>query len=389
MILYFKNKGSFMKKIQFQLFITSLFILNTFYTFPENKSEIIRGTAGSEILVQDFGIFNEPWAMTFMPDGDILITEKSGNLYIYNKETQTKQIVSGVPAVAYGGQGGLGDIILHPDFVKNNIIYLSFVEEDLAGKRGAAVAISKIHVNDNGASLEDFKIIWRQIPKVSGNGHYSHRLVFDSQGYLFIASGERQKQWPAQDWNMNLGKIIRLNADGTVPRDNPFQNKGELAKTFWTIGHRNILGIDFDKNGKLWAHEMGPLHGDEFNNILKGDNYGWPLVSWGNQYSGADIPDHDTRPDFHEPEEFWVPSIAPSGLIIYKGGLFQLWKNDAIIGGLVSKSIVRVRITGIKASEIERFYMKKRIREVEQGPDGAIWILEDRRNARLRKIIPK
>jgi glucose/arabinose dehydrogenase len=378
-----------MKSIKVTLIALCVLTGTSISAFSEGDSETIIGTAGSRIKVETIDRFDEPWAMTFTPDGDILITEKSGNLYLYKPENGLKHAVSGLPDVAYGGQGGLGDIILHPEFNSNNKVYLSFAEEDDRGRRGAAVASARLEKNGTTPSLIDLQIIWRQEPKVTGSGHYSHRLAFDSQGYLYITSGERQKQTPAQDWTVDLGKIIRLYDDGKVPSDNPFQDKGEAAKSFWTLGHRNMLGIAFDNKGRLWVHEMGPRHGDELNLIEKGENYGWPLVSWGNQYSGADIPDHNTRPEFKAPEEYWVPSIAPSGLIIYNGDLFPDWQNNAIIGGLVSQAIIRVNTDGEDVSETERFEMKKRIREVEQGPDGAIWILEDRRGARLRKLTPQ
>ncbi len=353
------------------------------------SEERVRGSDGSFLLAENYGEFNEPWAMTFLPGGELLITEKSGRIIIFDPETGSRQAVGGVPEIAYGGQGGLGDIILHPRFESNGLVYFSYAEEGREDRRGAAVARARLVRDENGAVLENPEVIWRQFPKVPGNGHYSHRMVFGPDGSLYITSGERQKGSPAQSWDQNLGKIIRLNEDGTVPPDNPFQDKGELAKTFWTLGHRNLLGIAFDDRGQLWAHEMGPRHGDEFNLIVKGDNYGWPLVSWGNKYSGEDIPDHDTRPDFHAPEEYWVPTIAPSGLIIYDGELFPQWKGSGFIGGLASQSLVRVAIgEGGRAGEAERFDMKKRIREVEQGPDGAIWVLEDRADARLRRLSP-
>ena len=373
----------------FLVFTLSLFYIFSFTVFAEGEEEIFRGSAGTVLIAEDFGIFNEPWAMTFLPGGELLVTEKSGRMYLYDTEKQVGKIVSGLPSAAYGGQGGLGDVILHPDFSNNGTIYISYAERGGSGKIGAAVARAKLNINDSEPRLEDLTVIWRQNPKVSGTGHYSHRMAFDSDGFLFITSGERQKQSPAQDWEQNLGKIIRLNDDGTVPTDNPFQDRGELARTFWTLGHRNMLGIAFDDDGRLWVHEMGPRHGDELNMIVKGENYGWPLVSWGNQYSGADIPDHDTRPEFHQPEEYWVPSIAPSGLIIYKGNLFSEWKGNAIIGGLVSKALIRVTTDGSDVHEVERFNMNSRIREVEQGPDGAIWILEDGKSARLRRLKSK
>jgi len=376
-----------MKKVP--IFVILLSFLIHPAAFAQDRGEIITGTAGTQILAENIAVFNEPWAMTFLPGGELLVTEKTGTLYLFDVEKGIKQDVQGVPEVAYGGQGGLGDVIIHPDFAQNRLVYLSFAEKGAAGTRGAAVARARLDRQSGSPRLEDLEILWRQTPKVRGNGHYSHRLLIDAQGYLFITSGERQKLDPAQDYEQSLGKIIRLRDDGSLPEDNPFQDKGQLAKSFWTLGHRNMLGIAQDGEGRLWVHEMGPRHGDELNLIVKGENYGWPLVSWGNHYSGADIPDHNTRPEFRGPEEFWVPSIAPSGLIIYDGSLFESWQDNAFIGGLVSTSLVRVAISGNEAEEVERFDMNKRIREVEQGPDGAIWILEDRSGARLRKLTPR
>ena len=367
----------------------SLFLL--LFSCSTNAATVgntISGNAGSKISVESFGTFNEPWAMTFLPNGNLLITEKNGTLLLFHLGDRSKMPVGGVPKVAYGGQGGLGDIVLHPQYKDNQLIYLSYAEENTSGEMGAVVARAILRPASAKPELENLEVIWRQEPKVTGSGHYSHRLAFGQDGYLFITSGDRQKQTPAQSWEQNLGKIIRLNADGSVPADNPFQDKGELAKTFWSLGHRNILGIAFDREGQLWTNEMGPRHGDEFNLIIGGDNYGWPIVSWGDQYSGIPIPDHDTRPEFHAPETYWVPTIAPSGLIIYNGSMFPSWQGNAFIGGLRSESLVRIKIEDKKAHEVERFAMGKRIREVEQGPDGAIWVLEDKEDARLLRLTP-
>ena len=298
----------------------------------------------------------------------------------------SKVPVEGVPQVAYAGQGGLGDIVLHPQYEENHWIYLSYAEQDQGGNRGAVVVRAQLRSASATPKLENLEVIWRQTPKVTGSGHYSHRLAFSPDGHLFITSGERQKQTPAQDWTNNLGKVIRINAEGSVPPDNPFQDKGEIAKTFWSIGHRNLLGIAFDRQGQMWTHEMGPRDGDEFNLIIGGDNYGWPIVSWGDQYSGVPIPNHDTRPEFNAPEIYWVPTVAPSGLIIYHGDMFTEWQGNAFIGGLRSMSLLRIKIEGEQARETERFAMDKRIREVEQGPKGAIWVLEDQEGGRLVRL---
>ena len=377
-----------MQSLKAVSYLSQLVLLLSCNTYSESIVKSIDGNAGSRLFAESYAEFNEPWAMTFLPDGDLLVTEKSGSLILFNVHDRSKVLVGGVPKVAYGGQGGLGDIILHPQFSDNRWIYLSYAEQDASGKKGAVVVRAQFIHESAKPKLEKIEVIWQQKPKVSGNGHYSHRLAFSPDGRLFITSGDRQKQTPAQSWTQDLGKVIRINADGSVPSDNPFQNKGELAKTFWSIGHRNLLGIAFDRQGQLWTHEMGPRHGDEFNLTIGGDNYGWPIVSWGDHYSGIPIPDHDTRPEFNAPELYWVPTVAPSGLIIYNGDMFPKWRDNAFIGGLRSKSLVRIRIDGERAYEVERFAMSKRIREVEQGPRGSIWVLEDKKDGRLLRLTP-
>ncbi len=337
--------------------------------------------------------FDEPWAMTFLPDGRLLVTQKSGELLVVTTDGEKSSPVTGVPAVDYGGQGGLGDVILHPDFSSNGVIYLSYAEAGDNDTRGAAVARGKLTLsNDGGGSLGPMEVIWRQNPKVSGRGHYGHRLAFSPDGYVFISSGDRQKFDPAQDMQMNLGKIIRLNDDGSVPEDNPFFEQGGVTAEIWSLGHRNPLGLAFDSAGRLWNQEMGPRHGDELNLVKRSANYGYPIVSNGDHYNGKEIPDHDTRPEFEAPKVYWVPAISPGGLMIYDGELFSDWKGDAFIGGLSSEALIRVEFSGETAKEAERYAMGARIREEEQGPDGAIWILEDDDDGsegRLLKLTPK
>ena len=239
--------------------------------------------------------------------------------------------------------------------------------------------------------LENVERIWEQFPAVKGKGHFSHRIALGPKGSahenkIFITSGDRQMQYPAQMWNTNFGKIIRLNDDGSVPLDNPFKNKVELAKTFWSIGHRNALGLAFDSKNNLWASEMGPRHGDELNLIFRGSNYGWPLVSEGNHYSGAVIPSHATRPEFIPPVVYWVPTLAPSGLTFYEGNEFKDWQGQALLGALKGKSLVRLKFKGQKVTEEERFSWRVRVRDVEVQKNGSIWVIEDGSNARLIKF---
>ena len=346
----------------------------------------IQGSNGTTLNAEAVASFDQPWAMTFLPDGTMLVTTKPGKLFHITQDGKSTE-VAGMWDVAYGGQGGLGDVVLHPDFAGNNLVYISYAEAE-GGNNGAVLVRARLDSSGGAPALRDVERIWEQQPKVSGRGHYSHRIAFGPDGKLFISSGDRQKLTPAQDFGSALGKVIRLNDDGSVPPDNPWQDKGELAKTFWSMGHRNLLGLAFDAQGRLWNHEMGPRHGDELNLVEPGKNYGWPVVSYGNHYSGETIPDHDTRPEFAHPKAWWVPAISPAGLTFYSGDLFPGWKGDALIGGLSSQALVHVDIEGDKAREAARYEWGERVRETEQGPDGALWVLEDGSDGRLLKLTP-
>jgi glucose/arabinose dehydrogenase len=341
--------------------------------------------------------FDEPWAMTFLPGSGApmtntaLVTQKKGTLLMVDTATGKSTPIAGVPSVAYGGQGGLGDVIAHPDFAGNGYIYLSYAEAGDGGY-GAAVARAKLEMSDDKPTLTDVQVIWRQEPKVSGQGHYGHRLAFGPDGMLYISSGDRQKFTPAQDLNQNLGKIVRLTDGGMVPSDNPFYDQGRIKSQVWSYGHRNPLGIAFDAQGRLWNQEMGPAGGDELNLVKKALNYGYPEVSNGDHYDGRNIPDHAPGDGFEAPKVFWNPAISPGGLMIYSGDMFADWKGSAFIGGLGAKALVRVKLDGENASKADQWDMDARIREVEQGPDGAIWVLEDERGGskgRLLKLTPK
>ena len=328
----------------------------------------------------------EPWAMTFLPDGRLLVTEKRGALRLVGRNGELG-IVRGVPAVDYGGQGGLGDVLLHPDFARNGVIYLSYAEAGEGDLRGAAVARATLRLGADGGELSELRVIWRQQPKVTGRGHYGHRLAFGPDGKLWITSGDRQKFDPAQDMDANLGKVLRLNEDGSVPADNPFAARGGVAAQVWTLGHRNPLGIAFDAQGQPWVHEMGPAGGDEFNRLVRGANYGYPVVSNGDHYDGREIPDHPTRPEFAAPAVTWTPVISPAGLVIYDGRRFTQWQGRALIGGLSSRGLVVVEFSDRGAREVARYPMQARIREVEQGPDGDVWVLEDERDGRGGRLL--
>ena len=368
-------------------------LLLIFLIILANKSvayEKIVGTAGNEIYATAIAQFLYPWAMTFVSEEFLLVTTKPGQLWLVSKDGK-KQQVAGVPKPIVAGQGGMGDVLVHPDFNHNRFVYLSLVQSSDSGKtRHATVVRGKLTLTD-APELRELETIWKQSPSLRGTGHFSHKLAFgpkgsEQEGKIFITSGDRQEKKVAQRWDMALGKIIRLNDDGSLPLDNPFQDRGELAKSFWTLGHRNALGITFDADNKLWANEMGPKHGDELNLIERGQNYGWPIVSNGNNYDGTEIPDHGTRPEFFAPKAYWVPTIAPSGLVIYNGSHFAEWQGDAFMGGLKSRALIRVEMDESMAREAERFQWGKRIREVEEGPEGLLWVLEDDSKGRLIKL---
>jgi glucose/arabinose dehydrogenase len=345
----------------------------------------------TEVLAQ----FREPWAMTFLPGGrQALITEQRGRLLLWTRgrNAAAPVEVSGVPAVDYGGQGGLGDVVLHPDFASNGLVYLSYAEAGEGGTRGAAIGRGRLVIEGGSARLDGFQPIWRQVPKFSGRGHYGHRIAFSPDGrFLYVSSGERQQFTPAQDMASNAGKVLRLNPDGTVPADNPFAERGGVTAQIWSLGHRNPLGIAFDSAGRLWEIEMGPQGGDELNLIERGANYGYPIVSNGDHYDGRTIPDHATRPEFAAPKLWWTPVISPGDMIIYSGSMFPQWRGDALVAGLSSQALVRVDLNGTNAREAERFGMGVRMREIEQHPDGSIYMIEDEdggTGGRLLRLTP-
>jgi glucose/arabinose dehydrogenase len=342
--------------------------------------------------------FNQPWALEFLPDGRILVTEKEGTIQLVTQDGQKTEITGG-PKVTVTQQGGLADIKLHPDFATNGMVYISFTEGGPNDTSGAALGRGKLNLDTH--AIENFEVIFRAEPKVPAAIHYSQRILFDNEGHMFLSLGERNllaeadpTNAPGQHFEAHLGKILRMNDDGTPAAGNPFAGKGGISDYVWTMGHRNPLGIAFDANGQLWNIEMAPRGGDELNMDIGGKNYGYPLLSNGNHYSGKIIPDHDTdlSGNFEAPKAWWNPVISPSSLIFYTGDKFPEWKGNAFITGLSSMSIVRVTVnpeTGAAAEASPRFVMGKRMRGIKQGPDGNLWVIEDGPGGRLLKLSPR
>lgn len=335
--------------------------------------------------------FDEPWAIAFIPGTQYaLVTEKKGKLKLWQDGAAVRDVAS-VPQVDYGGQGGFGDVVLAPDFATSGMVYLSWAEAGDGDTRGAAVGRAKL-VLEGEPRLEGLQVIWRQEPKVTGRGHYSHRIAFSPDGqFLFIASGDRQKLDPAQEMDGNLGKIVRLLPDGTPAPGNPFADQGGVASQVWSLGHRNILGLKFDAQGQLWDLEHGPAGGDELNRVEEGKNYGWPIVSNGDHYDGKPIPRHATRPEFAAPAISWNPVIAPGNFIFYNGNTFPEWRGQVLIAAMKPSALVRVAIDGAAGREVARYPMTHRIRDVAQREDGSVWLLEDGEESgagRLLKLVP-
>ena len=371
--------------------------------------DVVSSSAGN-LRVERLATLESPWGLALLPDGRVLVTEKAGRLRIWSNG-QMSAPVSGVPAVVSRPtpfeQGGLLDVAVDPAFATNGYVYISYSEAaanqspdatetgelrfgdfvDMTDNviRGGAVARARLVGN----ALQGVQVIWRQVPKTVGRGHFGNRLVFGPDGKLYITSGERMRFDPAQQLTSNLGKVVRINSDGSIPSDNPFVSRENARGDIYSYGHRNMLAAAFDATGRLWVIEMGPLGGDELNLIQPGKNYGWPQVSNGDNYAGPSSPDHPTKPEYQQPVRSWTPVVSASGALLYTGAMYPAWRNSIITGGLSSMSILRLVIDGERVAQEERIWMGRRIRDVLQMPDGALLaIVDDKTKGDLLRLTP-
>src|SRR4029079_17744300 len=342
-----------------------------------------RNTKAGTIKVETVATeLSHPWGLAFLPDGRMLVTERSGTLRLVSKDGKLSPPLSGVPKVVVAGQGGLLDVAIDPDFKSNSLVYLTYSEP---GEGGAGTAVARGKLGESG--LDGVEVIFRQEQKVGGGNHFGSRLVFAPDGKLFVTLGERFTFTPAQDLTNDLGKIVRINPDGSVPKDNPFVGRTDARQEIWSYGHRNPQGAAIHpETGKLWETEFGPMGGDELNITKSGSNYGLPVVSWGSHYDGTAIPKPPTRPDFADAIYHWNPVISPSGIAFYTGDATPNWRGNLLIGGLSSEAIIRLTLDGETVKGEERLPMGTRIRDVAVGPDGAVYALTDEGDGKILRL---
>jgi glucose/arabinose dehydrogenase len=340
---------------------------------PVRVTDVVRG-------------LEHPWGLAFLPEGGMLVTERPGRLRLVGPDGRLSEALAGVPAVQAGGQGGLLDVALSPGFAKDRLVYLSFAEP---GPGGAGTAVARGRLGERG--LEGTEVVWRQQPKVSGTFHWGSRLVFRGDGTLFVTVGDRlTHRDAAQDIGVTLGKIVRINPDGSAPRDNPFVGRDGVRPEIWSYGHRNVQAAALDARGELWTVEHGARGGDELNNPQPGRNYGWPVITYGVDYSGARIGVGTARAGMEQPVYYWDPVIAPSGALFYTGERFPQWRGDLFVGSLQPGGLVRLRLANGRVASEERYQLEpnERIRDVRQGPDGLIYLLTDSSRGRVVRLEP-
>ena len=345
------------------------------------------GTDAGPVAIENLvGGLDHPWGLAFLPNGDLLVTERAGQLRRFDIENdELSGPLDGTPTVFAQGQGGLLDVALHPDFEQNRYVYLSYAKPGPGGS--AATALGRGRLEEN--HVRDFEEIFVQDTMIVGPNHFGSRIVFDGDGHVFLTMGERFQFGPAQNLSNYLGSVVRLNDDGSIPEDNPFVGRPDAEPGIWSYGHRNVESAALHpETGELWIAEMGPLGGDELNRPEAGRNYGWPVVSWGMNYDGTDIPDPPTHPELADAVRHWTPVISPSGMVYYTGAAFPEWQGSFLIGGLTENGLVRVRVEGEEVVEEERIPLDARIRAVDQGPDGMVYVLTDQDDGNVWRLVP-
>lgn len=339
------------------------------------------------------GPFDQPWALAFLPDGRMLVTEKhAGRLSLVGLDGKPSAAVAGVPKVDGRDQGGLLDVELSPSYDKDHLVYLSYYEPREGGN-GLAVARAKFE-DGEAAKLSQPEVIFRMLPTLDSTKHAGGRLVFSPDGLLFITLGERsilEGRKQARDLSSHLGKVVRITPDGKVPADNPFVNDKQAKPEIWSLGHRNVLGADLDAKNRLWVAEMGPRGGDELNLVERGKDYGWPTIGYGEEYTGASIHESPRAPGLEQPVYYWDPVISPGALLIYQGTLFPEWQGNFFVAGLSSQALIRLVVENDRVVGEERLLTDRaaRIREVVQGPEGALYLLTDGEDGNLLKLTPQ
>ncbi|MBK9078271.1 MAG: PQQ-dependent sugar dehydrogenase [Hyphomicrobium sp.] len=334
-----------------------------------------------------------PWSLQFLPDGRMLVTERVGTMRVVAKDGKLSDPIQGLPHVVQGGQAGLLDVLLAPDFATTGTVYFSYSEPRGVFRNGTSVVRAKLTLSDTGGAITDGTVIFRQEPAISGRHHYGSRLAWAKDGTLFVTTGERASERDsAQDLGTHLGKVIRINADGSVPKDNPFVGREDARPEIWSYGHRNLQGAAVNPaTGQLWTTEHGAQGGDELNTPMAGKNYGWPIITWGIDYDGSKIGEGTTKDGLEQPIYYWKPSIATSGLTFYTGDLFKGWKGNILAGGLAGSVVERLVLEGGEVVAVEALLTDRgeRIRDVRQGPDGAVYVLTDDSDGKLLRLIPK
>jgi glucose/arabinose dehydrogenase len=328
-----------------------------------------------------------PWGLEFLPDGRMVVTERPGRLRIVDRDGRVSEPLAGVPNVFARGQGGLLDVALSPNFAKDRLVYLSYAEP---GEGGAGTAVARGRLVERG--LDKTEVVWRQAPKVNSSNHFGSRIAFRPDGTLFVSAGDRfAYREKAQDLSTTIGKIVRINPDGSAPRDNPFAGRSGARPEIWSYGHRNVQAAALHpQTAELWTVEHGARGGDELNRVEAGKNYGWPIITYGVDYSGAKIGEGTAKPGMEQPVYYWDPVIAPSGMTFYTGAAFGDWKGDVLIGSLNPGGLVRLTMKNGKVAREERYLgdLGERIRDVRQAADGSLYLLTDRSSGRILRITP-